>query len=236
MSDSYTQEELHNRFLLKTKQRCRLLLLLEAAERAGITPLSSPRLHAYAYLSDVLSPVWDLVPFDGKIYRSEGGPYYPDLQAELDHLVAVGLVQISDVGFVRRGEYGARTIGCYALDFRSKHLTGLLTKLGAQGPKNALDASDVRFHEFVVELARALASLPDEEIDVAASQDVTYRSTGELHSVVDFGAWATDRHQANGSWQVTERFRAFLPDESKLSPGERLYLYASYLGRLMHAA
>lgn len=57
----------------QVRRRARLLLLLDAAERAGITPLASARLHAFAYLADVLSPVWDLVAFDGKIYKSEGG-------------------------------------------------------------------------------------------------------------------------------------------------------------------
>ena len=228
--------ELSRRSLAKIKRRCRVLLLLEAAERAGIAPMTSSRLHAFAYLADVLSPVWNLPPFEGKIYKSEGGPHYPDLQEELDHLVVVGLIQVSDLRFVSSGEYGARIAGSYALNFASNHLQGVLAKLGTQEPEDALDPSDRDLHDFLVELARALATLPDDEIDVAASQDVTYRTTEQLHSVVDFGEWAEDQRAANPSWRVADRFRTFLPESSHLSPGEKLYLYATYLGRVIDAA
>ena len=217
-------------------RRCRLLLLLEAAERAGIAPLSSARLHAFAYLADVLSPVWDLVPFDGKVYRSEYGPHYPDLQEELDHLVAIGLVQVSDLHYVSRNGYGSRTAGFYALNFSSEHLSTLLGKLGSRNPHDAVDESDRHLHEFLVELAGALATLPDNEIDVAASLDVTYRTREQLHSVVDYAEWAEDTWVANPTWRVAEHFIDFLPKDSHMSPGEKLYLYAIYLGRAMHAA
>ena len=74
------------------RQRVRVVRLLEAAERAGITPIPARRLHAYAYLADVLSPVWDLQPFDGKVLKVKHGPHYPDLQREVDRLVVMGLV------------------------------------------------------------------------------------------------------------------------------------------------
>lgn len=99
-------KELNDRHLAKLKQRCRVLLLLDAAERAGIVPLPSSRLHAFAYLADVLSPVWDLVPFDGKVYKSEGPPHYPDLQDELDRLVILGLVHVSNLRYIPTNDGG----------------------------------------------------------------------------------------------------------------------------------
>ena len=236
MSGDDSQLKLSDQSLARIKRRCRVLLLLEAAERAAIAPLTSSRLHAFAYLADVLSPVWDLPPFDGKVYKSETGPHYPDLQEELDHLVVVGLVEVSDLFFMSGSEGGARIFGSYALNFSSPHLQILLLKLGTHKSEDALDADDRNLHGFLVELARALATLPDDEIDVAASHDVTYRTSGYLHSVVDFGEWAKDPRAANPSWRVADRFRAFLPESSHLSPGEKLFLYATYLGRVIHAA
>src|SRR5437762_5002289 len=78
------------------RRRARIILMLDAAERLSITPLRAIRLHAFAYLSDVLSPVWQLPSFDGKILKIDGGPYYPDLQQDIDRLVVLGLVRVSD--------------------------------------------------------------------------------------------------------------------------------------------
>ena len=82
-------------------------------------------------------------------------------------------------------------------------------------------------------LAGALATLPDDEIESAAGVDVTYRAEGSLHNIVDFGEWA-DKNANNLSWRAAERFRAFLPTEARMLPGEKLYLYAAYLGRSIH--
>jgi hypothetical protein len=218
------------------RRRARLLLLLDAAERAGITPLRSARLHAFAYLADVLSPVWDLVPFDGKIYKSDGSPHYPELQDELDRLVILGLVEINNFQYLDSGEGGARIDGEYALNFRSGNLGPILTALGAEGMARAIDPDDTKIHAFLVELAGALAMLLDDQIDVAAGVDVTFRRHENLHNVIDFAEWTQDRWQANPSWRAAERFRAFLPATASLSPGEKIYLYATYLGRAMHAA
>ena len=222
--------------IARLRRRGRLLLLLDAAERAAVTPIASARLHAFAYLSDVLSPVWDLPAFDGKILKIDGGPHYPDLQDELDHLVVLGLVEVSDLAYVGRGENGARIEGNYALNFASPFLAPLLAGLGAGGQDAAIDPDDRHVHRFMVELAGALATLPNDEIDIAASVDVTYRSVNALNNIVDFAEWAEDAWQANPSWQASERFEAFLPEDAGLSPGEKLYLYATYLGRVAHAA
>ena len=235
MSESDPSGNIAERHLRKLKQRARVLLLLEAVERAGISPLLSSRLHAFAYLADVLSPVWDLVPFDGKIYKSDGGPHYPELQNELDCLVALGLVQVKNLRY-EPSKDGARITADYALNFSSEHLEAILSALGASGPEAALDPDDCNLYAFLVELAGALATLPDDQIDTAASVDVTYLTKASLHNVVDFAEWAEDHWDANPSWRTAERFRTFLPQASSLSSGEKLYLYAAYLGRAMHAA
>lgn len=226
--------ELSARHLAKLKQQCRVLLLLDAAERIGVAPLRSPHIHAFAYLADVLSPVWGLVPFDGKIYKSEGGPHYPELQEELDRLVVLGLVQVSGLEYVSREEGGARVSGSYGLNFESEHLESLLAALGARAPELAIDPNDHKFHKFLVELAGALATLPDNQIESAASVDATYKLGAKPHNVVDFAEWAEDKREANPSWGAAERFSAFLPEESMILPGEKLYLYAAYLGQVMH--
>ena len=211
-----------------------MLLLLDAAEQVGIAPMPSARLHAFAYLADVLSPIWKLIPFDGKVYKSDGGPHYPDLQEELDVLVVLGLVQARNLVYEQRAG-GARIAASYGLNFASDHLEAILGALGARLEETAIDLKDRNLHAYLVELAGALATLPDDEIESATGVDVTYRARGELHNVIDFAEWVDDEWEANPSWQAAERFQKFLPAESNMLSGEKLYLYAAYLGRAMHA-
>lgn len=217
------------------RQRARILLLLDAAERAGITPLAGARLHALAYLSDVLSPVWGLPPFDGKVLKLEGGPHYPDIQQELDKLVVQGLVEIANLRYLERPNGGARIDGEYSLNFSSEHLLPLLASLGAETPEEALDSRDVTAHRFLVDLATALSTLPNDEIDAAASVDATYADQLiDNSSIIDFEPSPMGQVDRNLSFAVTNRFQHFLPNEARFSAGERLYLYAAYLGKLVH--
>ena len=80
------------RELKAIRQRCRLLMIMSALERVGIAPVSMDKLHAFAYLSDVLSPVWGFLPYDGTVLKIEEGPHYAELQSEIDALVILGLI------------------------------------------------------------------------------------------------------------------------------------------------
>ena len=210
-------------------------MLLDAAERAAIAPIASDRLHAFAYLADVLSPVWGLPPFDGKVLQLDGGPHYPELQEELDHLVVLGLVEVQELRYVGCGRSGARIEGNYGLYFESRHLSRLLAGLGSEGPDEAIDSEDCRVHRFLVELAGALATLPAREIEKATSVDVTYRSKGVGENIIDFGSWTSDPRSDNPTWRTADRFDEFLPDDATLTGGEKLFLYADYLGRVANA-
>ena len=76
-------------------RRIRLILLLDAAESAGLTPLPILHLHTFAYMSNVLSPVWDVPVLEGKVLKRRGNPFYTSLQYDLDRLVGMGVVLIS---------------------------------------------------------------------------------------------------------------------------------------------
>ena len=217
------------------QRRARVLQLLDAAERAGVAPLDTYKLHALAYLADVLSPVWELPAFDGVILKAIGGPFYRDLQKEIDRLVAMGLVEISDLKYEERSRNGARILGRYSLRFASSHLEHLLAAIGGRAESDAIDPKDYKFHSFLVELAGALARLPDDEIDKAASVDVTYSDPRiAANNLVEFDAIG-DEGKRNLSVVTAKRFNAFVPEGVNLSSGEQVYLYASYLGKRIHA-
>lgn len=207
------------------RYRVRALMLLEALERVGNAPVAGMRLHALAYLADVLSPVWGLPSFDGSVLKLDKGPYYPDLQRELDALTILGLITIDNLRFESVGD-GARLTGSYALAFGSKYLTAILQSLGAYG-NDPLDLQDQRLHKFLVELAGALAILSDTEAEIATTADATYADPRiPPLNVIDFGEWTNQRDAL--SVRAITKFSDFLPSES-LSPGQRLYVYARYL-------
>ncbi|TPM45634.1 hypothetical protein FJ951_17545 [Mesorhizobium sp. B2-2-3] len=206
------------------KHRIRLLQLLEASERAALAPIGTDKLHSFAYLSDVLSQVWGLAPFDNRILKTGRSPFYPDLQRELDALVAMGLVEVTNLSYRRLPDQSLAFYARYALNFHSAHCNGLRTAL-------ATDPDALLTQSYLDELAQALASLRDEDISGAATEDATYHDPKvERGDVIYFNDPRSLR-----TTLATEAFREVFP-EVELSPSQRLYMYAHYLGQKVHAA
>ncbi len=206
-------------------RRVRLVVLLEAARSAGLTPIDVLRLHTLAYLSNVLSQVWNMPPNDGKILKRRGGPFYPALQADLDRLVGMGVALLDGVGH-RQDEDGRwRLEGKYRLNLSLA--APILDAIG----RFDVEARTLRY---VKEIAFALAGLDDAEIDCAVSQDATYADSAiSPGNVVDFGEWQRwqeKNYSANASLCLAE----LLPSGRRASTGEQLHLYVRHLHRRMH--
>lgn len=77
----------------------RVLQLMDALERQGGTPIGALDFHAFAYLANVLSPLWAIEPIDDSILKDKTklGPYYPKLQRGLETLVGRGLVEVVEL-------------------------------------------------------------------------------------------------------------------------------------------
>lgn len=200
------------------RRQTRVVMLLNAAEAAGLAPIKIRRLHVFAYLSNVLAPVWDMPVLNGAVLKRSGGPFYPDLQHDLDRLVGRGVVTISDVGHVQDEEKRWRLEGAYRLH-------GAF----AQPILAALDdfPDESRLGAFIVELGYALSALSDEEFDRAVSEDATYSDPTVLpNNVIDFAEWRERNYSANAA----ERFDHFIPG-GNATPGEKLHLYVRHLHR-----
>ena len=162
-------------------RRVRLLMLLDGAERAGLAPIRLRRLHAYAYLSNVLAPVWNARVFDGRILKRRGGPFYPTLQHDLDRLVGLGLVLISDFGHVIDEDNQYRLDGAFSLN---RGLAGEALKIIGRVPQF------VEIQAFLLEIAYAVSALSDSQFDSVPSEDPTYSdSSVAFENVVDFAEW-----------------------------------------------
>ncbi len=100
------------------RRRIRLIMLLHAAESAGLAPIGILQLHSIAYLSNVLAPVWELSPLEGKVMKRRGGPFYPALQHDLDELVSLGLASITNLGYVKGDDDRWRLDGAFHLNHK----------------------------------------------------------------------------------------------------------------------
>ena len=205
------------------RRRVRLVTLLNAAESAGLAPIKLQWLHAFAYLSNVLAPVWDLPVLDHTVLKRLGGPFYPELQRDLDCLVGTGIAKVSGIGYVRDLSNRWRLDGSYRLNRRfADPILAALDEFETERLQNI----------FVLELGYALAALSDEDIDNAVSEDATYSNPlVALDNVIEFESNGAENYTVN----VALSFDSVISGVSA-SPGEKLHLYLRHLHRRIHGA
>lgn len=205
------------RFASSIRRRVRLVALLEASREAGIEPLPTLRLHLIAYLANVLSPVWDMPSVDGSVLKRRGGPFYPDLQNDLDRLVGLGVVQVGSLRHQRLDDDHYRLEGSYRLN--PDLARPILAHLRAVPNEEAAA-------RFVRELVLALSSLNDEEIDRAITQDATYANPMVGNdNVIDFGEWMG----ANYSAAAAEKVGDLISTGATVGASEKVHLYVRHL-------
>ena len=206
------------------RRRVRLVLLLDASREAGIEPLATMRLHLIAYLVNVLSPVWDMpsqgrqsLRRDGSILKLKSGPFYPNLQSDLDSLVGKGIVEVGGLRYEGIGGDHFRLQGDYRVNRNlAKPILSCLYSL----PHEAEAVSCVR------ELVLALSAFSDEEMDRASTQDATYADPSiGVDNVIDFGEWSLINYSRAAAMRVGELVSPNAGAE------EKLHLYVRHLRR-----
>jgi len=192
----------------------RLLLLLAAARQAGITPIKIQPLHAFAYLANVLAPVWHMRPLNERLLKRQGGPYYTDMQTDLDRMVGMGLARIVGVTHTQTPDGSWRLEGAYephpivsrsALDFVR------------EVPENKST------WVFVQELAYALSAMPTEDLASALVEDATYVDPASSDDTL------LNLDARNPSLRVAQYFKKLRSNGVPMSPGEQIHLYVRHL-------
>lgn len=200
--------------------RLRLVLLLDACEAADLTPVPVMRLHALAFLANVLAPIWSVESYDGKILKRRGGPFYPELQKQLDRLVGLGFVAIHGVRHINeKGRW--RLDGSFALN--------------TDATRHIMDAARLFATEhaaivFLRRLAFAAARL-HQPLENLVMFDATWsdQRTG-TGDVIDFSEWRA----ANYSAFAAKLFDRLMPRNVTASRGDKLQLYVRLLERRAH--
>ena len=198
------------------RRQVRLLMLLNGAERAGIVPIRLHHLHIYAYLSNVLAPVWESRVFEGHLLKRRAGPFYPALQHDLDQLIGRGMVLIREVRHYEDVDRQWRLDGALSLNHEL-----------SDGVLEAIDtfARLREIQSFLQEIAYAVSSLSDSEFDVVPGKDPTYSDSSFAYdNVVEFSKWSDLNYSVNAA-------RNFKSLSESVTPGELLHLFVRHLHR-----
>jgi hypothetical protein len=195
--------------------RLRLILLLDACEAADLAPVPVMRLHALAFLANVLAPIWSVRSYDGKILKRRGGPFYPELQKQLDRLVGIGFATVTDIKQVNED-------GRWRLD-GSFALVTVTTKQIIERAK--LFAAERDAMEFLRRLAFATSRL-GQPLENLVTFDATWadQRTG-VGDVIDFAEWKA----ANYSAFAAQMFEKVTPQGLTIGRGDKLPLYLRFL-------
>ncbi len=198
--------------------RVRVLQTLAALENAGATPISNRDLQSVVYLSNVLSPVWDIAPVEGSVLKTDEGPRSIRFESELDNCIGLGLVVVDSI---------------QADEERSDKLSASFRLAGrlAAPVLEVIDAfpDERRTSAFLNEIAFAFVEIAPGLRDDAAIADAAWANPSvSTDRVVKF---AGEGSRTNPSFNVTEAFQAFAPDGLHYTPAQRLDLYVRLLKR-----
>ena len=196
-------------------------MLLDAADYSVISPIPLLRFHALVFLADVLSPIYNFVPISGRILKRRTGPYFPDLQWEVDRLIGLNLVVPQ--GLVPIIEGSSAHIDT-SIALHRPYAFDLLHLIYS-------DQQFTHYRGFFRELAGALSNLDDKELDAATQADATW-SAGHTGAVIDYAEWRAKNFSSTSTKRLEDMTAESLGIRNfQLSPGAKLNLYVQFLRR-----
>ena len=209
---------------MQVRRRVRVLMLLDAVDYAVLAPISVQRFHTLAFLADVLSPIFCLVPMSGKILKRRSFPYFPDLQWEIDRLIGLDLVTPLDLAAVVEE---SKAYATFSLALQRARSSPVLHVVYSQREFSVL-------RDYFRELAGALSNIQDTELDAVTKLDVTWDS-GHAGAVIDYAEWRAQNYSTLGADRIEElAVQPFGDGEARLSPTAKVNLYVKYLKRAAH--
>jgi hypothetical protein len=191
------------------------LFLTRACEKTGIYPLSLQTFHRLIYFANCLAQVYEYSPPSQLVMKQKWGPYYPNAQMDLDRLVLMGLVDISNLRWERSAQRTSKLA-----DFTiTESGFSLCTRL-------ARDAIWFKEAEsFLFDVCSAYTSIGDETADQASESDLTYSQKGvPAGSVIVFS-----EESRNPSARGARYFEHAAPSLAIPNRQHQLRLYMKFL-------
>lgn len=202
----------------KSYRRFWILSLLAGIEEAGCSPINISRFNILAYISNAVSQCYGVTPLNPTILKEKDGPSYPKLLWDLDRLVGVGFVRVSDVVVdnVNRVRNVSYSITQQGLDYENccRSLYPSLKETG-----DSLRSAALAF-------ARNHTKLSTKSLN---SLDGNYAnpiySDGQ---VIDFGDWIKNNSTANSVKLILKE----LPSTHETDSSIGVNIYTSYLASI----
>ena len=206
--------------------RAKLVQMFDALERVGGTPIEGAAFHSFAFFVNVLSPLWDLHPFEGSVLKEHGSPFFPVVQRELDALVGDNLVTVADLSLSTSTDGGVPKLTA-SFSLAREKCVELLAIIRAL-------PDEIQSEGFLLELADAFVAIQPELRDDVAVVDAAYSDPSIAEGrIVDFAEWVSSTND-NASWRVAQEFQRFVPDYVSLSRAEKLVMYMRLMKRRVH--
>lgn len=198
------------------------LIVLAAAQSAGLTPMPSWQVHRLTFLADCLAPLFDLPVLTGRVLKNQRGPFYRELQWHLDRLAMQGLVDMSNIAHRRFGggwwffaDYAVNALGMSILAEVIKASPRLSDALG-----------------FMREISSAYEQLGTRARRRAALRDVNFQDPEVRDAdIIDF-----TEARRNLSVRTANAFQDLITTQVPLTRRERLHLYFRYLDHAVEEA
>lgn len=204
------------------QRQLRILLILDGCRLAGLSPLAINNLHLLAYLANTLAPVWDIPPMDAKLIKKRGGPFYPDIQGDVDRLIGMGLVEVFHPGHELDEDGRWRVTGAYRIN--SALAASVVEAADQTGYPDATSA-------FLRELTYAVSGLALVDVGRIPATDATYADPiVSVGDVIDFGEWRDVNYTANAA----RHFRHLMPGQ-QASSAEMTHMYLRLAAERLNA-
>lgn len=191
-----------------------VLLAVDACDRAGLTPIEKERFHRLIFLSNCLAELFSATPPAKRVVRYKRGPFYPDVQWQLDRLVTMGLLSINGLsleldkhGPWTRANYGIRSLGVRAAELIRQ------TPLGRQTGA------------YIDELVYGFAALNAQHLDDVALRELNYAAPGLAEGVLI----TFDDAETNRAIRKTTEIARVAPTLLSDRVRQKLQLYLRYI-------
>lgn len=196
------------------RARTWVLLALDACDRAGLTPITKFRFHRLIFLSNCLADLFRATPPSRQVLKYKRGPFYPDVQWQIDRLITMGLASVANINLEpdRHGpwmeaDYGTTPAGIILTSNVRATSLGLATA------------------RYIDEVVFAFAQIHEKKLNEIALRELNYAAPG----IADGALITFENAQSNQATIKTDEFERVAPEVLAHRTREKIQLYLRYL-------